>query len=143
MRKMPKGFHVAVLSITLPFLLAVSCDGTPTTSPATPTGLEAQAGDGQVVLSWAPNAEANLLRYNVHRGTTSGELAKIDEVPAGTETYTDSDVDNGTTYVYALDAENDRGVTSNLSAELTATPSASGTAGVWDESSWDEANWGP
>jgi len=48
---------------------AAVSDGTP---PATPSGLTAAAGAGQVALDWADNAETDLAGYNVYRSTTSG-----------------------------------------------------------------------
>jgi hypothetical protein len=124
-------------------LIAASCDGASTTSPpATPSGLDAQAGDGVVHLAWDPNGEPDLRRYNVYRGTDSGPLVALDAVPAGTQRYTDTDVTNGVTYDYAIDAENDAGKKSETTPEVSATPTAVTVVGRWDVSSWDEASWG-
>ncbi len=92
--------------------------------PATPTGLAAIASDGEVTLTWNANAEADLAHYNVYQGTASGTLSKVAEIPAGTETYTVAGLSNGTTYYFAIDAENAAGRRSPRTAEVSATPNA-------------------
>ena len=110
--------------IEVPFGGGAFTDPTSTRPPATPTGLTATAGDAQVVLTWNANSETNLSHYNLYRGTTSGSLTKIAEVAAGTLTYTDTLLTNGTTYYYAISAQNTGGQESARTAEVSATPAA-------------------
>jgi len=91
--------------------------------PATPTGLDAAAGNGQVSLSW--NASAGAAGYNIKRSTTSGGEATVASV-SGT-LYTGSGLANGTTYYYEVSATNSAGESLN-SAEVSATPSATITS---------------
>ncbi len=91
-------------------------------APDTPTGLIALAGNAQVTLSWNPNTEPDLALYNVYQGTTSGNLSKVAEVPAGTETYTASGLTNDIPYFFAIDAEDTSGNRSLPTTEVTATP---------------------
>lgn len=108
-------------------LLLVACATAPptdTTAPGIPAGLAATIADTEVVLSWSANLETDLRRYNVYRGTTSGALDRIAAVPAGTESFTDTDVVNGDRYLYAIDAEDRAGNLSARSGEVEATPTA-------------------
>jgi fibronectin type 3 domain-containing protein len=86
---------------------------TPVVPPATPTGLQATAGNAQVSLSW--NASTGATSYNVKRSTVSGG-------PFSTATnYVDTTVTNGTAYFYVVSAVNASGESAN-SAQASATP---------------------
>ncbi len=93
-------------------------------APASPPGLVAQAGDKQVSLRWdAPTTlidgapASGELRYIILRGAGEGGLAPITPAPIAATTYTDTAVENETTYRYAV-----RGV------RVEAAGSASGPA---------------
>lgn len=120
--------HVSLSFLILMLaLLLASCGGSPPTDtipPAKPTGLSASAGDAQVILNWDANSEADLGHYNVYQGTAPESLAKVADVPAGTETYTATDLTNGTPYFFAIDAEDASSNTSAKTAEVSATPTA-------------------
>lgn len=94
-----------------------------TTAPSAPTGLQAAAGDGQVVLTWTDPADSDLDSINVYRGTTSGNLSLLTTVAAGVQTTTDATVTNGTTYHYAISAD-DGTNESAQTAEVSATPAS-------------------
>jgi hypothetical protein len=90
------------------------------TPPPTPTGLQVVAGNGQVTLSWAAVAGATF--YNVYRSTSSGAETIL---VGGTSTnYTDTDLVNGVTYYYVVQAGAAGGVGSGLSSEAYAAPVA-------------------
>lgn len=115
--------HVAAFTLAL---LLVACDSDEPApdplAPGIPTGFVAQAGDGEVVLTWNANPEDDLAHYNVYQGEESGSLSKVAEVLAGTETYTAAGLANGTTYFFVIDAENTAGRRSVRTDEVSATP---------------------
>ncbi|WP_018932978.1 pectate lyase [Gracilibacillus lacisalsi] len=88
-------------------------------APAIPTGLEATAGDGQVVLTWPSVSEADT--YNIKRGSfDSGEYEVIaTDVPL--TSYQDADLTNGETYDYVVSAVNENGESFD-SEPLAVTP---------------------
>jgi hypothetical protein len=90
----------------------------PVTPPATPTGLQATAGNAQVSLSWTGSAGAT--SYHVKRSTTSG--GPYTQVAAPTTTSdADTGLTNGTTYYYVVSALNAAGDSAN-SSQVSATP---------------------
>jgi len=91
---------------------------TPVAPPAAPTGLQAVAGNAQVVLSWTGSAGAT--GYHVKRGTASGGPYTQVGTPVASP-YTDSGLTNGTPYYYVVTAVNAGGESLN-STEATATP---------------------
>ena len=104
--------------------------GTTTTVPGAPTGLTANAGDGQVVLNWtAPTSDGGspITGYDLLRGTAPGEESPTPVATgiSGT-TSTDTGLSNGTTYYYEVEAVNTNG-SSSPSNEASATPTASTT----------------
>jgi fibronectin type 3 domain-containing protein len=86
--------------------------------PAAPTGLNATAGNNQVLLSWS--AVAGATGYNVYRGTTTGTETLL---AAGTNvsgpTFTDKTAVNGTQYFYYVTAL-ESGLESGPSREVSA-----------------------
>jgi fibronectin type 3 domain-containing protein len=90
----------------------------PTTPPATPTGLQATAGNAEVSLAWTASAGAT--SYHVKRSTTSG--GPYTQVAAPTTTSdADTGLTNGTTYYYVVSALNAAGESAN-SSQASAMP---------------------
>jgi hypothetical protein len=88
------------------------------TALAAPTGLAANAGDGQVPLSW--NAVANAANYQVFRSLTNG--GPYSEIALVTATnYMDSPLGDGTNYYYVVTAANTVGTSAN-STQVSARP---------------------
>ncbi len=105
-----------------------SGDATNTVAPETPTDLIATAGDGQVSLDWADNQESDLEGYYVYRSTTSESgYSQINSSLLESSSYTDSSVDNDTTYYYVVSAADNSANESVTSTEVSATPTASST----------------
>jgi len=123
-------------------LLLAGCSGGDSAAPARPTGLSATPGSSQVFLSWKPNTEEDVTHYSVYGGANSANLNLLDKVPQGTESYTATGLENGTTYSFAIDAEDKSGNKSARSNTVVATPTEQ-TVGVWDASTWDNAVWAP
>jgi beta-galactosidase len=114
----------------------VSVTPLPPAPPVTPTGLAAQADDGQVLLSWNPNGVAS--SYNVKRATVSGGPYVIAGNPSAAN-FTDIGLSNGTAYYYVVSAVNG-GQQSGNSSEASARPismtflvgTSIGTTGSWN-----------
>jgi hypothetical protein len=96
-------------------------------APATPTGLAAAPGDGELLLSWEANDESDLAHYNLFQeGGTNlvvSALVEVAQVPAGTTSYLVTELINGQLYSFAIDAESDAGERSERSATIIASPS--------------------
>ena len=96
---------------------------TDTTPPSAPTGLTGPVVGSTVNLAWSASTDnVGVVRYNVHRGTTTGftpSTANRIAQPAGTS-YADAGLASGT-YYYRVTAEDAAGNVSAPSAELSAT----------------------
>jgi len=78
----------------------------PVTAPAAPTAVNATAGNAQVTLSWTGVTGA--ASYNIYRSTSQGaQGSKLGSSSA--PNYLDATAVNGTTYYYAVSAENAAG----------------------------------
>ena len=97
--------------------------------PGTPTGLAANAGNGQVALAWsAPASDGGspITGYAIYRATSSGAETLLTTVGVVTS-YTDPGLTNGTTYYYQVAARNAIGEgsrSSEASAKPATVPSA-------------------
>jgi subtilisin family serine protease len=95
-------------------------DPVPPSAPA----LSATAFDDHVDLSWTPPASdggAQIDRYHVYRGDTSGSATFYATVDTGT-TFEDLSVTTGSTYWYEVAAENSAGVGTRSSAVSATIP---------------------
>jgi fibronectin type 3 domain-containing protein len=92
----------------------------PAQPPAVPAGLQATAGNAQVVLTWSASTGAS--SYHVKRATTSGGPYTQVSAPTATN-FTNTGLTNGTTYFYVVSAVNSAGESAN-SAQASATPVA-------------------
>ncbi len=90
------------------------------TPPAAPTGLSANAGNGQVSLNWSASSGAS--SYNVKRSTTSGGSYTTIASVSGAN-YTNTGLTNGVTYFFVVSAVNAAGESAN-SNQASATPVA-------------------
>jgi fibronectin type 3 domain-containing protein len=97
--------------------------------PSGPTNLQAIAGNTSVALSWTASSSGAPTSYRVYRGTASdGEaVTPIATLNGSATTFTDTGLKNGTKYYYYVQAFNAVGG-SPTTDEVTATPSATGTA---------------
>lgn len=89
-------------------------------TPGTPSGLVATAGNTQVSLAW--NAAPNAATYNVKRATTSGGPYSLRTTGLTNRSYTDTGLTNGTAYHYVVSAVNSEGVEGANSSQASATP---------------------
>jgi hypothetical protein len=92
----------------------------PNGAPYAASGLTATAGTGQVTLSWTAGSGAT--SYNLYRAAESGYESPIAPVVTGITgtSYTDTNLNSGTTYYYQVVAVNSSGP-SGFSPEAHAT----------------------
>ncbi len=79
-------------------------------------------GTHYVTLSWNASTSANVVGYDVYRGSTSGgPYQKISAAPVASTSFTDTAVSSGVTYYYVATALSNAGLESVDSSEATAT----------------------
>ena len=71
--------------------------------PAVPTGLNAIAAASNIELVWDRNTEADLAGYRLYRAPAAGAFEKIADIPEA-PSYSDSKVESGKQYRYAISA---------------------------------------
>jgi hypothetical protein len=92
----------------------------PPGQPIQPT-LEVKGKD-EILITWTANTESDLKEYIIQRATSeSGPWTDIATIGAGTETYTDSNLQPETTYYYRIVAVDDAGNPSDPSYPISAT----------------------
>jgi regulation of enolase protein 1 (concanavalin A-like superfamily) len=114
---------------TLTFTLDAAASPYPVSpAPPIPRDLTATAGMGRVDLKWSPSGAYSAQGYSVSRATASGgPYASIYSTTNWTTPqYTDTKVENGTTYHYVVAALNQVGASAN-SVPASATPVAGGS----------------
>ena len=97
--------------------------------PSAPVNLQAQATDGEVLLTWNQNLEWDVIGYKVFL-EQGGEWVQLGEEIVS-NSYSHSDLVNGQTYRYSVTAF-DSSLDSLLSDSVEATPSV--TPKVWVDS---------
>ena len=112
-----------------------SASSVTTQVPPMPLGLQATAGNAQVMLTWTASTGATT--YNVSRSVTSGG-PWIQVATPTTTAYTDTGLTNGVPYYYVVAAIDSAGASAD-SSQVSATPTAPGTgtgigAGYWHTS---------
>ena len=136
-----RAFHLLLIGcLALGMLVQAGCDDdtdvvradptTPPIPPSAPADLQAASQSGAVALSWsAPNptpVNPNAISYRVYRSTSS--MSDLPDEPIARSvvdlSYTDEDVENGTTYYYRITATSGPEVESGSSNEDAATPFA-------------------
>jgi len=86
--------------------------------PASPKGIKAEGGEGNVTISWEANSEADIARHHVYK--KKGFRFKRIDVSQG-NTYTDRNLKGGKTYMYKVTAVDEDGLESPFSQEVSAT----------------------
>jgi hypothetical protein len=98
---------------------AASITPVDTFAPAVPSGLTASAGPNSIELAWNRNTESDLQGYNVFRASEGAAFAKIAEL-VPTPVYSDTSIESGKRYRYAISAVDLLGNESDRSAEVEA-----------------------
>ena len=96
------------------------------TAPSTPSSLAAAAGNTSITLTWTANSESDLASYKVYGGTSASPTTLLSTISAGTVTYTNTSLTNGTTYYYRISAVDNAGNESDKTSDVSATPWVSG-----------------
>lgn len=89
--------------------------------PPTPEHLRASVGDGRVHLRWEIPDTSNVKSYRIYRRRSGIEHAVVVD-SSEQRLYIDSDLTNGTTYVYSVSAVSLAGFEGRPSDEVEATP---------------------
>jgi len=98
----------------------VSCTPTDIFPPAVPGALTAILGVSTIELAWTRNSEKDFKGYNVYRSTDGGPFEKIAEtVPS--PTFSDSKIEMGKKYSYAVSAVDVKGNESPRSTPADAS----------------------
>ncbi|MDE0021300.1 MAG: hypothetical protein OXT69_07960 [Candidatus Poribacteria bacterium] len=87
--------------------------------PAAPRGVHSISGSGQVTIVWYPNTEPDLAGYQIWRSLQPGDgYRKIATVGADASQHVDMNLENGTTYYYAVLAFDHDGNESEFNPEV-------------------------
>ncbi|WNH10574.1 LamG-like jellyroll fold domain-containing protein [Thalassobellus suaedae] len=97
----------------------VTVTGLDSSAPEAPANFTASSGNTQNMLDWDEVTGAS--SYTLKRSTTSGGSYEVVATNLNVTQYTDSDLENGTTYYYVVTAGNFSGESSN-SNQASATP---------------------
>jgi hypothetical protein len=92
-----------------------------TFAPAVPSGLRADLAPTSVVLAWEPDTETDLAGYRVYRSVAGGPWQKLADVN-GIPSYSDTTIEHGKTYQYAVSAIDKAANESARSAPLEIVP---------------------
>ncbi len=112
----------------------VLSSATRTTGISTPTALTATDGLGRITLQWHPVDSDDLLGYEVYRSTRSDGTYEVltgsegSSFTTGRTTYVDSNLAGGTLLFYKVRAIGSNGITSELSAFVSAQAAADESA---------------
>jgi fibronectin type 3 domain-containing protein len=89
--------------------------------PTAPTGLTATGGYSVVELDW-DDSGSDVVGYKLYRSTSSGSSGSVLASNLTASAYSDSAVDNFTTYYYRVTAVGTNGLESSFSGQVSATP---------------------
>lgn len=96
----------------------------PVTALTPPVWLTVMPGDGQVSLKWQASAESTLAHYRLYWGIEQGKPSHDIDIVKGHTEHLVTELDNGSTYFFALTAIDTTGNASARSTEISATPEA-------------------
>ena len=98
-------------------------------APAAPTGLSATVEGGQASLSWT-DSSGNETSFVIERSVDGGAFASLPSpVAAGSTSFTDTTLVEGSSYSYRVRASNDFGDSAYASSVIVTAPKISATIG--------------
>ena len=93
--------------------------------PAAPQNLTAEAGDGEVTLTWGQSSESDFALYRIYGDSVANPTAIMDSTTGIADTMrTLANLVNGTTYHFRVTAVDAGGNESEFSNEVPAVPQA-------------------
>ncbi|MCK5561080.1 MAG: fibronectin type III domain-containing protein, partial [Thermoplasmata archaeon] len=106
-----------------PFSILATCKTIDITPPETPLGLMiTNTSFNTLELSWTPNKEPDVIGYYVFRSTSSiGNFKQQNSESITENQYTDTGLNESTTYYYKIQAEDDFGLKSGFSQIISGT----------------------
>jgi hypothetical protein len=116
--------RIMILMIIATFVLSVVPASATAEVPGVPTAFLVTPDDGSVTLSWSEPADdggSNITGYRIYRGLMEDGLGIVEDVTV--MFYTDTGLQNGQTYYYAVSALNTQGEGEKTEI-LPATPEA-------------------
>jgi len=115
-------------NVTADLVISLGPAGTEVPPPPIPEEVTAEAGDEEVVVSWSPVDDPNLIGYHVYRSDRAGSnFTRITHLPLRGVTFTDLDLTNGQTYTYQLSSVGKPALESIERTEpVSATPTGGG-----------------
>jgi hypothetical protein len=119
--------RLALIALAIVVAVALVPAGAAARRPLTPpSNLTATGGNQQIVLRWTASSGPGLAGYDIYRQNTDGTwpTTPLASTAAGTTTYTDTGLTNGTAYTYRVTAFNGSHVQTAPSNTATATPAA-------------------
>lgn len=121
--KVFKVWSSFIIGLLLSSVVLIGCGSK--FSPATPSGVTASPGNGQVVIAWmdVPNATSYNIYYSTSSGVTSGTKTNGTLVSNVSNPYTLMNLTNGTTYYFVVTAVSSS-AESLPSSQVSATPSS-------------------
>lgn len=109
-----------ILVSCLALVLALwGCGTTGASSSTANTSVASTIGSHKVVLTWAAST-SSVTGYNVYRASGANSYVLLNVQPLTALSYTDSSVQSGQTYYYAVTAVDANGLQSMLSNQVTA-----------------------
>ena len=119
---------IAVLALAMPMLFS-TVQAQEGSAPDQPTGLDAAATHGQVVLTWDDPQDDSITGYVILRrvrvNDTGGDFdVLVSDTGSAATTYTDDTVAAGLTYTYRIKAINEHGVSERSRWFHIDTPAA-------------------
>ncbi len=105
--------------------------------PAVPGGVKVvDPGNGtDLVVSWQPSPDQDLIGYNIYRSTGGGDFEKLTTSPVTAVAYTDSGLSRGVRYSYKVSAVDQVNNESGFSAVVSQIPKTAVNFDVYNEGS--------
>lgn len=85
--------------------------------PSPPENIKSISGEGFIGIYWIPPGDSDVESYNIYRRTSASSYVKLNTSPIYGTSYSDTDIQNGSTYFYVVTAVDTAGNESKYSVE--------------------------
>lgn len=139
-KRLMRFFFLIIISLVFIFFAACGKKGAPTLAsyekPAAPSALSASQRESAILLSWSYPAdrEKDISDFIILRSSDS-VFEKVAFLKSGPRTFADTDVRNGTKYIYKVVSRNRRGILSadsNLVSAVVVRPPGPPVSITWN-----------